>query len=236
MIRYLIIDDEHVAHEIIKDYCGNLPELDFTKSCFNALEARQYLTNHSVDLIFLDLNLPKLKGFEFLRTINSPPKIIVTTAYEEYALEGFELNVIDYLLKPFSFQRFLKAIDKLTPENEANTSATNKAALPGNQKAEKIFVREDKKYQQINLSDILYAEARGNYTKLVLADREIVTRQKISALGSLLSDKDFIQVHKSFIVAKKHIESIEGNRIFIREHIIPIGKVYRLNINKMLNE
>ncbi len=235
MIRYLIIDDEHIAHEIIKDYCANLPELIFEKSCFNALEARQYMTDHAVDLIFLDLNLPKLKGFEFLRTLSDPPNIIVTTAYEEFALEGFELNVSDYLLKPFSFQRFLKAIDKLSKVKNSSTSAPTTLAIADHRHTGKIFVREDKKYSQIAIEELFYAEAQGNYTKLVLDGRQITTRQKISAFKELLPDSEFIQVHKSFIVAKKHIESIEGNRIYIKEYIIPIGKVYKMNINNLLN-
>ena len=109
MIRYLIIDDEHIAHRIIMEYCEMLPNMDLQKNCYSALEAIQYLNVYEVDLIFLDLNMPKLKGFEFLKTLASPPKVIVTTAYTEYAIEGYELNITDYLLKPFSFERFIKA-------------------------------------------------------------------------------------------------------------------------------
>ena len=120
MIRYLIIDDEYIAHDIIKDYCDLLPNMQLMKNCYDALEALEYLNQHDVDLIFLDLNMPKLKGFEFLKTLSAPPKVIVTTAYKEYALEGYELSVSDYLLKPFSFERFLqsvnKVIDKLKPK------------------------------------------------------------------------------------------------------------------------
>ena len=116
MIRYLIIDDEHIAHDIIKGYCDMLPNMELQKNCYDALEALQYLNEHEVDVIFLDLNMPKLKGFEFLKTLPSPPKIIVTTAYSEFALEGYELNVVDYLLKPFSFERFLKAVNKAVSE------------------------------------------------------------------------------------------------------------------------
>tara|TARA_Y100000385_G_C13074162_1_gene630549 strand:+ start:1424 stop:1804 length:381 start_codon:yes stop_codon:yes gene_type:complete len=112
MIKYLIIDDEYIAHDIVKGYCDLLPNMQLMKSCFNALEAIEYLNENAVDIIFLDLNMPKLKGFKFLKTLTRPPKIIVTTAYQEFAIEGYELNVSDYLLKPFSFERFLKAINK----------------------------------------------------------------------------------------------------------------------------
>ena len=119
MIKYLIIDDEYIAHDIIKGYCDLLPNMQLMKNCYDALEAIEYLNSNNVDLIFLDLNMPKLKGFEFLKTLSSPPKVIVTTAYKEFALEGYELNISDYLLKPFGFERFLKAINK-------TVSATNK--------------------------------------------------------------------------------------------------------------
>jgi len=237
MIRYLIIDDEHIAHEIIRDYCDSLPDLVFEKSCFNALEARQFLSDHQGDLIFLDLNLPKLKGFDFLRTLKNPPGIIVTTAYEEFALEGFELNVTDYLLKPFSFERFLNAIDKVSPKSKISPSIS--LSMEGPEKtpgSKRLFIREDKKYSQVNIDDLLFAEAQGNYTKLILKKRTIVTREKISSFRELLPESEFLQVHKSFIVAKKHIDSIEGNRISINENSIPIGKVYKMNINKLLNQ
>ncbi len=237
MIKYLIIDDEHIAHDIIKDYCQNLSDFELAKSCFNALEARDFLSKNSVDLIFLDLNLPKLKGFELLRMLSSPPKIIVTTAYQEFAMEGFELNVTDYLLKPFSFERFLKAIDRVTPEtNKTPPVSVIKEGKEDSSDSKRLFVREDKKYSQIHLDDVLFAEAQGNYTKLTLSSNTIVTREKISVIHDLLPENDFLQVHKSFLVAKKHIESIEGNRIIIRGHSIPIGKVYKMNVNKLLNQ
>jgi len=165
MITYLIIDDEHIAHGIIKRYCDMMSTMQLMKNCYDALEAIEYLNTHTVDLIFLDLNMPKLKGFDFLKTLSSPPKVIVTTAYQEFALEGYELNIVDYLLKPFSFERFLKAI-----------------------------------------TDVL----------------------------ATLPKKDFIQVHKSFAVAKNHIDTIEGNRIVIQGTIIPVGQTYKSNIHSLL--
>lgn len=230
MIRYLIIDDEHIAHKIIMEYCDMLPNMQLQKNCYSALEALQYLNGHTVDLIFLDLNMPKLKGFDFLKTLSTPPKIIVTTAYSEFALEGYELNIVDYLLKPFSFERFLKAVNKMIPPlvNEHPKNHTEKTN-------ERIFLRSSKKHTQVTIDSILYIEAAGNYTKVITHHDQITVREKISDVILSLPKGHFLQVHKSFAVAIKHIKSVEGNRIFIGEHIIPIGKMYKLNVNKLFD-
>lgn len=231
MIKYLIIDDEYVAHDIIKGYCDLLPNMQLMKNCYDALEAIEYLNHHNVDLIFLDLNMPKLKGFEFLKTLTAPPKVIVTTAYEEFALEGYELNISDYLLKPFGFERFLKAINKtISATNNTKQSIVEKKEAVSSS----IFLRSNNKYIQVTIDDIQYIEASGNYTKVMTIDEIITIREKISDVLALLNDIDLIQVHKSFAVSKKHIKSIEGNRIFIAEHVIPIGKTYKANILNLL--
>jgi DNA-binding LytR/AlgR family response regulator len=230
MIKYLIVDDEHIAHDIIKGYCDLLPHLELVQHCYDAVEALECLQQHSVDLIFLDLNMPKLKGFEFLRTLSVQPKVIVTTAYQEYALEGFELNVVDYLLKPFGFERFLKALNKVV-----NAAPSTPPTLASNPSAENsVFLRSNKKYLQVTLSDILYLEAAGNYTKIITTGSTISVRQKISDLLTTLQFEQLVQVHKSFAVAKNRIDSIEGNRIFIQEFVIPIGKIYKMNVDRML--
>lgn len=228
-MKYLIIDDEYMAHDIIKGYAGLLPNLQLMKSCFDAIEAIAYLQKDSVDLIFLDLNMPKLKGFEFLRTLRNPPAIIVTTAYREFALEGYELNIVDYLLKPFGFERFLKAINKVT--GKANPVKLTKPVTP---KVGSIFLRSNKKYIQVSITDILYLESAGNYTKVVTQGKTITVREKISDLLNSLPADDFLQVHKSFAVAIPQIESIEGNRLFIGQHIVPIGAMYKLNLIRLL--
>jgi DNA-binding LytR/AlgR family response regulator len=231
MIKYLIIDDEHIAHDIIKGYCDLLPNLIFEKSCYDGLEALQYLNEHEVDLLFLDLNIPKLKGFEFLRTLTARPKVIVTTAYSEFALEGYELNVVDYLLKPFGFERFLTAINKAMGTLKPNTKS---AISDVDSRHNTIFLKSDKKYVQLNIAEILFIEAAGNYTKVVTRTETTTIREKISDLLKLLPDSEFIQSHKSFAVAKKHIRSIEGNQITLGDHVVPVGKVYRMNISEML--
>lgn len=231
MIRYLIIDDEHIAHDIIKGYCDLLPHMQFTKSCYDALEAFEFLNEQDVDLVFLDLNMPKLKGFDFLKTLSNPPKVIVTTAYQEHALEGYELNIVDYLLKPFGFERFLKAVHKASGTSTSKTpTVQTESELP----SKTVFLRENKKYMQVSVDAIQYLEAAGNYTKVITADETITVREKFSDLLSSLNSGNLLQVHKSFAVAPKHIKSIEGNRIFIAEAIVPIGKVYKLNLTKLL--
>ncbi len=232
MIKYIIVDDEHIAHDIIKGYCDLLPNMQFMAKCYDAIEALEYLSKNTVDLLFLDLNMPKLKGFDFLKTLSSPPKIIVTTAYSEFALESYELNVVDYLLKPFSFERFLKAVNKVNKPTVA--SAKQASAVENETTPNQLFLRQNKSYIQVNLYSILYLEASGNYTKVVTVDETISIREKISEMIESLPKDEFLQVHKSFAVATRHIKSIEGNRIFIGEAIIPIGKLYKMNVNNLV--
>ncbi|WP_299681548.1 LytTR family DNA-binding domain-containing protein [uncultured Tenacibaculum sp.] len=232
MTNYLIIDDEYIAHDIIKGYCDLLPNYNLVKNCYDAIEALECLKNNSVDLIFLDLNMPKLKGFDFLKTLTNPPKVIVTTAYKEYALEGYELNIVDYLLKPFSFERFVKAIQKT---EAVHTPKTVSAAVPETTPDKHVIIKSNKKYYQILLDDLLYIEAVGNYCKIVTEQEELTIREKISDLLTLFPKYHILQVHKSFLVAKRKIKSVEGNRIFINKHIIPIGKVYKINVKEFLS-
>lgn len=230
MTRYLIIDDENIAHDIIQGYCDLLPDMQLKKNCYDAIEAMEYLRIHPVDLIFLDLNMPKLKGFEFLKTLQHPPQVIVTTAYSEHALEGYELNIVDYLLKPFSFERFVKAINKVTAPLATHTAE----ATSTSQDSKTIFLRSDKKHTQVMINQIQYLESSGNYVKVITDNEVVMVRDKISSLLAQLEDQQFVQVHKSFAVAKQHIKAIEGNRIFIGDATIPVGKMYRMNINKLL--
>ena len=230
MTSYLIVDDEHIAHDIIKGYCDMLPQMQLAKSCYDAIEAMDFLRSNAVDLLFLDLNMPKLKGFEFLKTLQNPPRVIVTTAYSEHALEGYELNVIDYLLKPFSFERFVKAINKALDSAEKSTAKE----VATSEKNATIFLRADKKHLQVPVEKILFLESAGNYVKVFIEGEKVMVRDKISTLIDSLPKGLFMQVHKSFAVALKHIKSVEGNRIFIGEHQVPIGKTYRENVDKIL--
>ncbi|WP_281233828.1 LytR/AlgR family response regulator transcription factor [Flavobacterium gelatinilyticum] len=229
MIRYLIIDDEPIAHDIIKGYCDLVPNMKLIRKCYDALDAFEFLNTNEADLIFLDLNMPVLKGFDFLKTLQNPPKVIITTAYSEFALEGYEYPISDYLLKPFGFERFLKAINKaFSPPNQKAIQFEN------NSSHNRIFIQSNKKHIQLEIEKILYIEATGNYTKIITRDRTITIREKISSFLELLPKNEFVQTHKSFAVAAKQINSIEGNIIFIATHKIPIGKMYKFNILQLL--
>jgi DNA-binding LytR/AlgR family response regulator len=232
MIKYIIVDDEPLAHEIIEGFCNILPHLQLEKHCYDALEAMQFLNNNSIDIMFLDLNMPKLKGFDFLRTLSNPPKVIVTTAHKEFALDGYELNISDYLLKPFSFERLLKAVNKAIGANNQKPSSPTPTTQSENTR---FFVKGDKKYHQINSEEILFIEAYGNYTKVFLKEEMIVSHENISYYESLLHSVNFLRVHKSFIIALEKIKLIEGNRIFIYDHQIPIGQTYKSKVNKLYN-
>ncbi len=231
MIQYLIIDDEYIAHDIIKEYADMMPNMVLAKHCYDALEALDYLNKQPVDLIFLDLNMPKLKGFDFLRTLSKPPKVIVTTAYQEHALEGYELNVVDYLLKPFSFARFLTAVNKVLDTASVIPTAPPTATTINDKS---VFLRSNKRYVQVGLQSILFLEGAGNYTKIITQGETITVREKISDLLLSLTAPDFLQVHKSFVVAVKHIKSVEGNRIAIGEELVPIGKYYKKVVMELL--
>lgn len=228
MIRYLTIDDEHIAHDIIKGYCDMLPNLALQQNCYDAIEALEYLNKHTVDLIFLDLNMPKLKGFAFLKTLQNPPKVIVTTAYQEFALEGYELNVVDYLLKPFSFERFVKAVNKaIGAPLSTRTAATSATAAT-------IFLKSENKYTQVSIADILLLEAAGNFVKVITIKETILVRDTLTDLLNTLPIAEFLQVHRSFAIAPKHIKSIEGNQIAIGDHSVPVGKLYKTYVDRLL--
>ena len=232
MLKYIIIDDEPLAHEIIEEFCSMLPHVQLEKNCYNAMEAMQYLNENTVDFMFLDINMPKLRGLDFLKTLTKPPKTIITTAYKEHALEGFELNVVDYILKPFSFDRLVKAVNKVS---DTQTAKTIIKEVSNESTTTRFFVKGDKKHHQIDLNDLLFIEAYGNYTKLFLKDEMIVSHEKISHYESILDTANFMRIHKSFIVKIDKIKFIEGNRILINEHKIPIGQTYKSNVSRLYN-
>lgn len=236
MISYLIIDDEPIAHGIIENYCGNLAYLQKAGNCYNAKEAMGKLYQEKIDLVFLDINMPEVSGFELLKSLTNPPKVIVTSAYQEYALEGFELDVSDYLLKPFSFQRFMKAVNKVTDSLNEQSRQAPVNEIVGKPEEIMLFIKEKggNKIHQVSETDILFVEAAGNYCKIVLSDKIIFTHQKISELDQQLSKQMFIRTHKSFIVSKKMISSIEGNQIDIGEYKVPIGQTYKEHLKKVL--
>lgn len=227
-IHCLIVDDEPIAREIIKAYCSHLPMLHIVASVGNALEAKTILQTQKVDLLFLDINMPVLNGISFLKTLKHPPQVIFTTAYKEYAVDAFDLAACDYLLKPFSLERFIVAVDKvfspLAP-NGGNTPTKNEDYL---------FLKADGKIYKILHDELLFAEAQGNYTKVVTTQHTLLPSMTFSSFEELLPPTLFLRVHRSFLINKARITHIEGNRVFIQSHEIPIGSSYREGFLKSL--
>jgi len=227
-INCLVVDDEPIARQIIQTYCSHLPVLNITAVCGNALEAKAMIQSHDIQLIFLDINMPVLDGIAFLKTIKNPPQVIFTTAYKEFALEAFDLAACDYLLKPFSLERFIVAVDK----------ALEKLGIPGKPKQENtgdyIFVKAEGKIYKILFDELLFAEASGNYTKIVTAQHSLLPGMTFSSLEEVLPVSVFIRIHRSFIINKSKITHIEGNRVFINKHEIPIGNSYKETFLKSL--
>jgi DNA-binding LytR/AlgR family response regulator len=221
MIRYVIVDDEPIAHGIIEKYAKEISSLQKIGNCYDAFQAMELLRKEQVDLLFLDINMPKLSGFEMLSTLKNPPKVIVTSAYKEFALEGYELQVFDYLLKPFSYARFLKAINTLL-------ETTTHYKVASEVTPDYTVVKVDKKKYHVKFEDINYIEAQGNYSKVVTNSGNLLTLKKISDFEKDLPNQ-FIRVHNSFIINKHKITATEGNRIFIGEQFIPLGRTYKKN-------
>ena len=221
----LIVDDEPIARDIIQNYCGHLEYLQVLASCENALEARTILQQQKIDILFLDINMPVMDGISFLKTLRNPPQVIFTTAYKEYAVDGFDLAACDYLLKPFSFDRFIIAIDKAVEKLQWQPAAVTG---PAGAKADNyFFVKADSKIFKIAYEDLLYAEASGNYTKIVTAKNTILPGMSFSSVEELLPKAQFLRVHRSFIINKSKISHIEGNRVFINNTEIPVGSNYK---------
>jgi len=227
VIKYVIVDDEPIAHRIIEGYAENFPILAKAGNFFNGFEAMLFFKSASVDLIFLDIQMPKLTGYEFLKSLKNPPKVIVTTAYQEFALEGYELDVVDYLLKPFSLDRFAKSIQKVIPD-------IGPMPTPKEEDSGKIFLKSDKKFVQLEKRTILYVQALGNYSKVFHQEGMLICPDKISDLEAKLGTNLFLRVHKSYLVNTAQIKMIEGNRLFVKEQEIPIGVTYKTEVIRLL--
>ncbi|MDB5013104.1 MAG: DNA-binding response regulator [Daejeonella sp.] len=222
MIKCLIVDDEPIARQILETYCGYLPELEIVASCDNALKAKQILEKDSIDLIFTDIDMPILNGLAFIKTLRQTPVVIFTTAYKQFAHEAFDINACDYLLKPFSVERFIMAVDKAKQKLVKDSPGVQMPATDSF-----IYVRSEGKIFKIDFEVLQYAEARGNHVKIVLDDRQFTTSMTFASFEELLPRSKFTRVHRSFIINKTKINLIEGNRIMINKQEIPIGSNYR---------
>jgi DNA-binding LytR/AlgR family response regulator len=229
----LIADDEPIAREIIEKYCAHLPVLKVIASCGNALEARTVMQKEKIDILFLDINMPVLDGISFLKTMQYKPQVIFTTAYKEYALNAFDLAAVDYLLKPFSLERFIVAVDKAI-ERLNKTSMVTGQSFDDEKTGDYLFIKTDSKIYRVAHKDIVYAEASGNYTKIITNQATLMPAITFSAFEQQLPASLFIRIHRSFIINKSAISHIEGNRVFINSVEIPIGINYKERFLKEL--
>jgi DNA-binding LytR/AlgR family response regulator len=216
MIKCLIIDDEPAARDILQTYINDCPDTEIAGTCQDALEARSWLDAYSADLLFVDINMPKLSGLSFIKTLKDPPQVILSTAYSEHAIDAFDLGVTDYLLKPFSFERFLKAVDKVKQNGEKP-----------NNNSPAITIKADGKLFRILHDDIFYAESQGDYITLHSTDKHITFHHTLKELLKILPGDQFCRVHRSYVVSLSKIEFLEGNQLKIRDTLIPIGKSYK---------
>ena len=223
MIKCIIVEDETLAQHVIQSHLQRTTGFELVGICRNALEATETLTKQEVDLIFLDVQLPGMTGLNFLRTLQNPPLVVLTTAYSEYALESYEFNVIDYLLKPISYERFAKTIHKIV-----DGKLFTQAAKENDRSAhDHIFIKSSGKFFKVNFSEIIYIESMKDYLKIYTADYRLVTHQTMNEMEKILPAKQFTRVHKSYIISLAHIKAIYGNNIEMGKASIPVGSNYK---------
>jgi len=233
-IRTLIVDDEPHAIEVIESHLQKFQQFEVVGKCNDAILAFQLLQQKTVDLMFLDIKMPGITGTDFLKNLKNPPKVIFTTAYSEYAIDAFELNAVDYLLKPVSFERFFRAIDKIYQLNEQKGGISLVHENPVSDKESFLYLKVERKTIKVNVKDILWIESLRDYVKVVVKDNVYITKQKISLLEEMLPDRDFIRIHRSFIVATAKISSFYSGSIEIDGHELPIGRNYKQDVQRKL--
>src|ERR1700743_455333 len=232
MINCVIIDDEPLAREGLASYVREIDFLHLAGTCENPLELIKLMSQHPIDLIFLDIQMPKMNGLHFLKAVQTPPIVIITTAYPSYAIEGFQLNVLDYLLKPITFDRFFKSVKKASDYYHLINKAADPAAAKTEPAEPYFFIRCGSKYEKIHFDQILYVEGMQNYITIYTVKGKFVTLLYLKNLEENLDSRAFIRVHKSYIVSIDKIEGIEGNEIFIQSHRIPMSRNYREQIGR----
>jgi DNA-binding LytR/AlgR family response regulator len=241
-IRCLIVDDEPLALDVLEAYIDKIDNLQLVGRLDNAIEAFNLLNREAVDLLFLDIQMPKLTGIELLRNISHPPQVIFTTAYRDYALQGYELDVVDYLLKPISFDRFLRAVNKVYQASGSPLPVMSTAALPQvpvslpSYEEAFIYLKADKKMIKVLLSDILYIESLKDYVKVRTRDKTVTAYQRISYMEEKLPEDRFMRIHRSFIVALDKVEAYCSPWVEVGSKEIPIGRNYRSEVLKTLND
>lgn len=237
-LNCLIIDDEELARTLLEKYVDRVPHINLISKCSSPIEAMQIIQQKSIDLIFLDIQMPEMLGTDFLKTLPNHPMVIFTTAYTQYAIEGYELNIVDYLLKPFRFERFMQAINKAYDlaqlKNKEAFIPKSSTSQPTNSDIEHILIKSEHKVHRVTVQDIIYIQSMREYVTYY------TTRGKYMSIGSLkqleldLPSKDFIRVHKSYIIAKSKVKTLEGNLLHVREEKIPIGASYKETVLREL--
>ena len=243
MIKVIIVDDEPLAQDVLETYVEKFPELSLVRKCNNALEANEVLKSQDIDLMFLDIQMPQLTGIDFLKTLSRPPLVIFTTAYPNYALEGFELNALDYLLKPISLERFIKAVNKAVEQIKLQRNepgASGSVAVEADQHPDYIFVKADKKLVKVNYHDIIYIEGLKDYVIIRMENQRVITLQTMKSLEDKLPSNRFKRIHRSYIINIDKINAIVGNMVEVIEKTqpkhLPIGKNYRDELNDMIEK
>ncbi len=235
-LRCLIVDDEPPAREVLRRYVQEMPMLELAGECANAIQALGVLQQQQVDLLFLDIRMPQLNGNDFLKTLRNPPRVIFTTAYPDYAIEGYELDAVDYLLKPVHFDRFLKAVSKLMQNAGPAAEAVPPAKDMEETTAPFVYFRADRKMVKLLLQDIFYIESMKDYVKVVNAGKTIISKQSISSVEEMLPEKKFIRCHRSYIVSVEKVKSFTNEIIETGGTEIPIGKLYRNEVIRSLGQ
>ncbi len=224
----LIVDDEQLARNLLEGYVAKMPMLELRGKCKNPMEAMAIMQNERIDLLFLDIQMPELTGVEFIKTMQQKPAIIFTTAYSEYALEGYQLDVIDYLLKPFALERFVKAVNKAVEFMEMKRNVkTGSSEAP-----DSVLLHADHKIYKVNLDDILYIEGLKEYVSYYTRERRIIVLQSLKSIEESLPRDKFIRVHRSYIVPVHRIKGLDGNQVQIGDKLIPIGRSYKEDVMK----
>lgn len=233
--KCLIVDDEPLARELMRNHIEKLDNFEIVAECSDAMKALEALRNHKVDLMFTDIQMPQITGIEFLKTLKHPPQVIITTAYREYALEGFELDVVDYLLKPITFERFLKAVNKYFQVSSGNEPVVENSTNGNAVEDSFIYVKENKKVLKLFLCDILYIEGLSEYVKIYTAGKKIVTKASMANLEEKLTDCDFLRIHKSYIVSLRKIEAFTSSTVEIAGKELPVGRSYKSRVAQVLH-
>jgi DNA-binding LytR/AlgR family response regulator len=240
-IRCLLVDDEPPALALLRSHIAAVPLLEVVAGCHNAIAAFEALQKYPVDLMFLDVKMPQLTGTDFLRSLRNPPKVILTTAYRDYALDGYDLDIVDYLLKPISLDRFLRAIQKvyrLESSGLVTMPAPRQTPAPGEtthaQTDRFLYFRADRKMVKVMVNEILYVESLKDYVRIVTPARQIVAKQTITSLEEMLPEDAFLRIHRSFIVARTRIDSFSPNHVEVAGKELPIGRHYKHDVERIL--